>query len=467
MDERRQKNLLKSLRTRHNFEKKEKIMGVKSWLFVVGLVVALAALIGSGSKSAAKEPAQKEPVTLKVLGWAPGGPTYWKTTHEAFSAKHPWIKLEYESVPFERYYEKQGTYLTSRSGPDVMVNNGGFENWERAEAYIPINDLTTPEIKNELYNWTDGCMGFDSAADLLGISPSYQGNVMYYNCDILKEAGLDPDNPAQTWEEFGQAAEKIKAIGKVPMAMGITHTIAYWFFPEIAKYYWTSEEDIAAFMRGEIPWSDPRMRKTLEKMAWIADQGWLQEGAANTVMLPDTGDVFIRGDAAFIYGIISDVFNWKIWGDAMGHDKIGVMEWPVIDPNAPFAGKFSGLAGLTHCISAWTEYPEEAWLYLVWIASKENADLFLKLAGGQPNNKNFDKSIVDYSPSFTKIQDIILVNMPHTGVLLSGRELDAISRGYQLIMQKEITVDEWIDMMQDALDYSELKKPDNPIWQKK
>jgi multiple sugar transport system substrate-binding protein len=435
-------------------------------LVVLVIMVLLAGFFFlSGGKKEEAEPG-KEPVTIQVLGWAPGGMEFWRATADAFSEKYPWITVEYESVPFERYFEKQGAYLTSRSGPDVMTNNSGFELWERADAYVPIDDWLTDEIKAELYNYSDSAMGFDERLGIIGISPSFQGNLMYYNRDILEQAGLDPDKPPQTWEEFGRAAEKIKAIGKVPFAVGVTHTVAYWFFPEIAKYYWTSKEDVFSFMRGEIPWTDPRMRKTLEMMTWIADQDWFQEGAANTVMLPDAGDVFIRGDAAFIYGIASDVFNWKIWGDAMGHDTIGVMEWPVINPNAPFAGKFSGLAGLTHGVTVWSEHKEEAWLYVAWIGGKENASLFLEMAGGQPNNKNFDKSIVDYSPSFTKTQTIIEDNMPHVGVLLSGRELDAISRGYQQIMQQEITVDEYVEMMQNALEQSELKSPDNPLWKK-
>jgi multiple sugar transport system substrate-binding protein len=450
------------------FVKATIIFGVVMVLFFGLFMMAAAKKEPAGAKEGKADKtaeAEKEPVTLKVLGWEPGGPDFWKASADAFSAKYPWITVEYEAVPFERYFEKQGAYLASRSGPDVMTNNSGFELWERADAYVRIDEWMTPEIEKELYNVSDCALVFDERKGMLGISPSFQGNLMYYNIDILKEAGLDPDNPPQTWEEFSAAAEKIKAIGKVPLAMGVTHTIAYWFFPEIVKYYFTSKDDVYAFMKGEIPWTDPRMRKTLEMMAWIADQGWFQEGAESTVMYPDAGDVFIRGDAAFIYGIASDVFNWKVWGDAMGHEKIGVMEWPVIDPNSPFAGKFSGLAGLTHGVTVWSEHKEEAWLYVAWMGSSENADLFLRLAGGQPNNKNFDKSIVDYSPSFIKIQSIIEDNMPHTGVLMSGRELDAISRGYQQIMQKEITVDEWIEMMQNAQDQSELKKPDHPVWQ--
>ncbi len=412
----------------------------------------------SETEEVTEEAAEKEPVTLKVLNWAPGGQEFWDATAAAFMEEYPWITVEYEAVPNTQYYEKQGAYISSRSGPDVMVNNGGFEMWDRIDAYQPVTKWMTDEIKDSVYNWTDACLGYSGSNDCYGISPSYQGNVIYYNIEILEEAGVDPDNPPTTWEEFDAAAQKIKAIGKAPMAMGIGALPAYWVFPEIAKYFFTAESDLQDFMNGDIPWSDPRLVQTLEYHEWWTQQGWFQEGVTTTQYLPDAGDVFLRGDAAFVPGIISDVFNWKIWGDELGHDNIGVMEWPIIDPDAFFAGTFTGLAGLVHGVTAWTDKPEEAWLYVKWMASAENANLFLTMAGGQPNFKGFDKTAVDYSPAFTKIQEIIVDNMPHVGTLISGREADAYSRGFEQMLTASITVDEWVALLQDALDNSESKQ---------
>lgn len=38
--------------------------------------------------------------------------------------------------------------------------------------------------------------------------------VMYYNKDLFRKAGLDPNKPPETWEEVYQAAKKIAALGK-------------------------------------------------------------------------------------------------------------------------------------------------------------------------------------------------------------------------------------------------------------
>jgi multiple sugar transport system substrate-binding protein len=134
------------------------------------------------------------------------------------------------------------------------------------------------------------------------------------------------------------------------------------------------------------------------------------------------------------------------------------MRWPVIEPDAPLAHKFSGVEGFVHGVTSWSQHPDEAFDYVAWLASADNANLFLTEAGGQPINTTFDASLIDYSPSFTTIQEIIKDPTLHAGVLLSGKEADALSRGYQQIMLKQITVDQWVDQMQAALEQSPEKQ---------
>lgn len=87
---------------------------------------ALLAACGGGGDDAADGP-----VTLKVLTWEPGGTEYWQQVKSTFEASHQDIKLELQSVPFDKYPEVQGPYITSQSGPDVMANNAGLELFDR------------------------------------------------------------------------------------------------------------------------------------------------------------------------------------------------------------------------------------------------------------------------------------------------------------------------------------------------
>lgn len=404
----------------------------------------------AASPSAASS-ASGEAVTLDVLTWEPGGPDYWKALVDAFEAKNPNIKIKLEAVPFEKWAETEGPYIASKSGPDVMMNNVGFELMERKDAYLPINDRITSDITDSLVTTTGGCEDFDTTKPCYGLGFGYQGNVMYYNKKILTDAGLDPANPPQTWDDFGKACDAIKKIGKACVAMGASGIFpAYWVFPEIARNYLT-QSDIVDFSKGKIPWTDPRLVNTLKGMADMGTKGWFQDGAAGMTMLPDGADVFSRGDAAFAGTIISDAVNWKVFGEALGDANLGAMRWPSIVADAPLAKKFSGVEGAIYGITTWSQHPDQAWEFIKFLTSKENADLFLKIGGSQPLNKNFDRTLVPNSEAFNQIQQIISDPTLHSGVLLTGREADALSKGFAQVIQGEITVDQWTQSMQQAL----------------
>ena len=307
---------------------------------------------------------------------------------------HPNVTIVYEPTPYDSYQQKFGAYIATKSGADVMGNELGYL-WDAADAFVPLNDKlkSEPQVFADLIAYNMLYRYMDPNGPLLGLPMSFNGNVMYFNKDILRQAGLDPENPPQTWDAFAAACEKIKAIGKAPIAMAGREVPLFWDWPEVQKNFWTSEQDILDFGRGKIPWTDPRMQAGLKLLASMADKGWFQKGWPTIQGIPDALDLFSSGGAAFIGSIISDVANWKQYEDALGQDKVGVMLWPAVDPKNPMMKKFSGFQGFPHCITKWTKNKEVAWDYLKFTVSADGENLFLKLAGGQPNSKKFDKSI--------------------------------------------------------------------------
>jgi ABC-type glycerol-3-phosphate transport system substrate-binding protein len=287
---------------------------------------------------------------------------------------------------------------------------------------------------------------------------SFNGNVMYYNKDILRQAGLDPENPPQTWADFAKACEAVKKIGKVPIAQSGGFVPLFWNWTEVQKNFFTSDAEILDLGRGKIPWTDPRMQKGLKLLTQMADNGWFQDGWSTFQGIPDSLDLFSSGGAAFIGSIISDVANWKQYEAALGQDKVGVMLWPAVDPRNPMMKKFSGFTGFPHCITKWTKHPKEAWDYLKFTVSATGSNLFLQIAGGQPNARTFDKAIAGPSQNFAKIQKLIQNNNVQFVLLLSTREQNALQKGWEQYGGGGYTVEQWTGDLQDALEQSRDKK---------
>lgn len=416
--------------------------------FQAGLAATILALSVGGVASA------QDVTTIKVLNWQPGGPKYWDALVKAFEKDNPDIKVELETVPFDRYAEVQGPYIATKGGPDVMENNSGLELYERRSAYIQLpSDVVSSAGKN-LISYSGGCLNFDTSKACYGLPFGYQGNVMYYNKKVLKEAGLDADNPPKTWDEMDKACAAVKAIGKTCLAHGMTGIFpAYWNFPEVARNYLT-EKDMRAILAGDMPWTDRKMVNILNAMASIGKRGWLNANSPSISMLPDGADIFSSGNAAFASTIIADAVNWQSFGTALGVENVGAMRWPVLVPDAPLAHSFSGVESSVFGVTSWSTKQEAALKFLQFIAGKENGDLLTSLGGGVPLNKKVDQSLFPKSEALAQIREIIKTPTLHAGVLLSGQEADALARGWQEVTLGRISVDDWVARMQVALEES-------------
>lgn len=445
--------------TKHRERSGKALLSPRRSLVALG---AAATLVLAGCAGAADDTADtsttttesdSELTTIKLLHWEVGGPEFWAASIAAFEEANPTIKVEAEVVPFDRYNEVQGPYIASGSGPDVMANNAGFELFDRRTAYVEIPD-DVRAVGDELLTYAGTCLEFDVNQACYGLPFSYQGNIMYYNKQVLTEAGLDPENPPATIDEFADACEAIQGIGKTCQALGLTGVFpAYWNFPEVARSFLT-EDDIRNVLRGDLPWTDPKMVSVLEGLASITSSGWVNESAPSISMLPDGADIFQSGEAGFAATIMSDAVNWKAFGEVLGDENLGAMLYPALDPAAPLAGKFSGIEGSVYGVTTWSQNQEAAFELVKWIGGATHGQLWAELVGGQPLNTNVDTSVLPDSPALMQIQEIISNPTLHVGVLLSSQEADALARGWQQVALDQLTVDEWVQEMQLALEAS-------------
>jgi ABC-type glycerol-3-phosphate transport system substrate-binding protein len=397
-------------------------------------------------------------IQLRVTNYAQVEKAF-RAINDAYMKLHPNIEIVYEPTPYDSYQQKFGAYIATKSGADIMGNELSYL-WDAADSFVPLNDKikSEPAVFNDLIAYNMLYRYMDPKGPLLGLPMSFNGNVMYFNKDILREAGLDPENPPQTWDDFAKACEAIKKIGKAPIAMAGREVPLFWDWTEVQKNFFSSDQEILDLGRGKIPWADPRMQKGLKLLTSMADNGWFQDGWSTIQGIPDALDLFSSGGAAFIGSIISDVANWKQYETALGEDKVGVMLWPAVDPKNPMMKRFSGFQGFPHCITKWSKHPKEAWDYLKFTVSAAGENLFLQYAGGQPNNKKFDRSIAGTSKNFAKIQQIITNNNVQFVLLLSSREQEALARGWTQYGAGGYTVEQWTKELQDALDQSRDKK---------
>ncbi len=131
---------------------------------------------------------------------------------ETFLAKHPGTTVVWEDHGWDEALRQNiVTALLGGTQPDAIVGENFFQQYAALSALLPIDDVLTPEVKDNsivgthkaaIYNgkhyglsWLSGCFGFEG------------------NPNVLEEAGVEPKIPA-TWDDLAAAAEKVTSKGK-------------------------------------------------------------------------------------------------------------------------------------------------------------------------------------------------------------------------------------------------------------
>ena len=182
-------------------------------IFSIVLVLTLCLLLSAGSALA-------KPVTI----------TFWhamsgsrlgvvESIIESFNATHP--DFEVKPLFTGSYAETLTKYVAAyptKTGPNmVQVYEVGTQTMIDSDAITPVYEI--PGMLGETWDWAQYVIPITHYYSVDGNLWSMPFNsstaMLYYNKDLFKAAGLDPDKPPTTWKEMEEYGEKILASGVV------------------------------------------------------------------------------------------------------------------------------------------------------------------------------------------------------------------------------------------------------------
>ena len=181
---------------------------------------------------------------------------------------------------------------------------------------------------------------------------------MYYNRALFEEAGLDPDNPPETWQDVHEAAqmitEKTDAQG---MVFTNTENTGGWIFTPIVNGFGgrtVSEDGTTA------TFDDPAVKEALE---FYHDLRW-EDNAVGSNFLMSTADAnqtFASGGAG-MYVISSDAYQNLVSSLQMDSEDVGLAPLPQNDDG------LGTLAGGAMALINPTATPEEIAATVKWLS---------------------------------------------------------------------------------------------------
>jgi len=139
------------------------------------------------------------------------------------------IALKHNVLPYDDMHNKLLIALQSGVGaPDIVdIEISKFPNYLKGDPQlIPLNSIVEPELDNIVASRVDI---YSKDGQYYGICFHVGASVMYYNMDILNEAGVNVEDII-TWDDFRKAGQQVLEKTGVPMTTAETGD--YWgFYP--------------------------------------------------------------------------------------------------------------------------------------------------------------------------------------------------------------------------------------------
>ena len=112
----------------------------------------------------------------------------------------------------EQLTQRQLNAFLAEQGPDLLVGEVQMPGFARQGYLEPFPPALAAKVRAEVVPGAYGPMEVDG--EIYGMATFPGVNVLFWNKDLLRQAGLDPDRAPATWDEWLEMVEQITAAGE-------------------------------------------------------------------------------------------------------------------------------------------------------------------------------------------------------------------------------------------------------------
>jgi len=349
--------------------------GVKMHFFYKAFVVLL--LLAAPLRFSVA--ASKEPVVMQALMLSAEHRTTFSQIVQRFNAANDDIDLSYELSLNEDYHTKRDACLTDQDCPvDIFLGFAGYGFEQRvSQGQIePIVDLWKQQKFDDYFLHLKTSVTVQNKQYATPLS--YYPWGFFYKKSLFKKFNL---TPPQTWQEFLKICEVFKDANIAPMVMATKTPFpaASWFsYLNLRLHGLKFHTQLTA---GNIPFTDKRVRTTLQHLKDLIKKGYFLKGHENLSFLKALPYLYRNKGGMYLIGsfVLSKVpKNQKA--------DLGFFKFPQMDSSLPFYEE-APLDILF--IPSQSKHKSAAKKVLSFFAQPDILDLFNRVAGSlSPNAKS-------------------------------------------------------------------------------
>jgi multiple sugar transport system substrate-binding protein len=208
---------------------------------------------------------------------------------ERFQAANPNIRVKHQHFPYAQYRARVATAIPAGEGPEVVqLFYGWLEDYIRANLLVPLpSDAFDPAVVDR--EFFPAVQAMKRGGQYYAMPTAVRSLALFWNKRLFREAGLDPERPPQTLDEYLEMARRTTKRDAQGNLTSAGATVA----PDGQDHHWWREVLVRQF--GGKPYSDDGRQVTYDEaggvaaMQWYADQfkvhrigevGFMQEGQA-------------------------------------------------------------------------------------------------------------------------------------------------------------------------------------------
>jgi multiple sugar transport system substrate-binding protein len=156
-------------------------------------------------------PDPAEPVTISFASFNDLETPYWQGLKAEFEAAHPNITVEFQTVPGDELFDKLLAQIAAGNPPDAAyVSDWMTGAFAQEGGLAPLDDYVSKSNMIDLKDYVPAFLESSKVGDVqYGLPLTSETTGLFYRTDRFEEAGLDPNKPPTTWDEFQQYAEKL------------------------------------------------------------------------------------------------------------------------------------------------------------------------------------------------------------------------------------------------------------------
>jgi multiple sugar transport system substrate-binding protein len=165
---------------------------------------------------------------------------------EEFEKENPDIRVNLTDLTWSDGHEKIVVAFGSESAPDVLeLGSDWLPEFSYQDVLLDVT-LEAEKIKREFLMWEPATIGdpTDVSQKIFGFPWILDTRVLFYNKDLMKKAGLDPDKPPTNWDELLSCCRVVNKLKPEAYGFGANSAERHRLYKKFLPFLWANGGEI-------------------------------------------------------------------------------------------------------------------------------------------------------------------------------------------------------------------------------